>query len=730
MASTDGTAYTDADIYGRGLDGVFGSGAENLSKKNALLQLKAERDSKMRRKGRDFIEYDLYGRADPRVFGRDAHKINAAYAAEVWKTKRSGMLKKQSLRTLLFPFGKSRGQNQSEKKAEEGFGENRNLEAIDDTTQRQEGTERPASTDEPTIGPAGVETDNFANRTEASFYDSSVEIIGGRQLSGEIDDLGIASVAEVSSPEASLLGSSQNGSSDSDVPQSTIFSWLVQARGQSKSITRADGEEVPYVDSVQREMITPVQQRRPSEIPTDAEACASQNSILAENREASADFSPHASAENPEIKPTVLPKSYSGKISKSDFKSSSSSSASSVGIEAVPVTDKDLRESPSHSIEESVSAYKNYSPTNSGSFAVPSRSYAYQSNAEIGEGHQNDVTLGHRGVELTQLFGTGSTDSSQSDATASQPSETAESDKDDCPEVIMKTTFVDAVPLQSNETEHMDLNESNARNSSEETDVCATADLEKSSNNDRETMLADLSNANTKSLDVVAEAQNIETRSHSNSRKVGDEAITNALQTLDSRAPNNSSLALESKDGETEKHVTLPVMEDELTVEEAVANELETDNSEDEFVDALDSLEDSDQSSAMASSSEVVSSSDYSTGEDSDEIDSSANSAGSGRGSSAALSNNKTRPDNNDPLTEIETDSLRFRDQHSLARSRERSGSAHTSLPVSLTESAKKSSDSSESSFYSQVFESTVVDEDDNSDVFLVPSSTPNESLP
>ena len=62
----------DIDLYGRGFDGIFGPGAEQIGRQEALLRLKGEHDRKTAVRPGNFVDRDLYGRGDPRIFGAAA----------------------------------------------------------------------------------------------------------------------------------------------------------------------------------------------------------------------------------------------------------------------------------------------------------------------------------------------------------------------------------------------------------------------------------------------------------------------------------------------------------------------------------------------------------------------------------------------------------------------------------------------------------------------------------
>ena len=62
----------DIDLYGRGFDGIFGPGAEQIGRREALLRLKGEHERKTAVRPGNFVDRDLYGRGDPRIFGAAA----------------------------------------------------------------------------------------------------------------------------------------------------------------------------------------------------------------------------------------------------------------------------------------------------------------------------------------------------------------------------------------------------------------------------------------------------------------------------------------------------------------------------------------------------------------------------------------------------------------------------------------------------------------------------------
>lgn len=100
---TSQPSFVDLDLYGRGFDGIFGSGAEAAGRRSALLKQKKTQQAHFAEQESSYIEYDLYGRGDPRIFGENAHLLNAAEAeAKMPNTKTAGR-KKMSLRAVIFP---------------------------------------------------------------------------------------------------------------------------------------------------------------------------------------------------------------------------------------------------------------------------------------------------------------------------------------------------------------------------------------------------------------------------------------------------------------------------------------------------------------------------------------------------------------------------------------------------------------------------------------------------
>lgn len=100
----------EKDMYGRGFDGLFGKGGQTQTNRQALLKLKAIRDSRSAVKEGDIIDHDIYGRADPRLFGLNAHVANQNQAASA--LVRSQRPEKKSLKAIMFParkFLKTRG---------------------------------------------------------------------------------------------------------------------------------------------------------------------------------------------------------------------------------------------------------------------------------------------------------------------------------------------------------------------------------------------------------------------------------------------------------------------------------------------------------------------------------------------------------------------------------------------------------------------------------------------
>jgi hypothetical protein len=92
---------TEADVYGRGNDDVFGDGASAATTRAAKIALMNIRDVRSGISITDAIECDLYGRGDPRVFGAGAHiKSKKEAASSLRRAKRMAQV---SLRTLMIP---------------------------------------------------------------------------------------------------------------------------------------------------------------------------------------------------------------------------------------------------------------------------------------------------------------------------------------------------------------------------------------------------------------------------------------------------------------------------------------------------------------------------------------------------------------------------------------------------------------------------------------------------
>lgn len=700
-------SYADIDIYGRGFDIVFGKGAEHRAKKNALLQLKAERDSKMLLNGNDFIEYDLYGRADPRIFGPDAHNINAESAAEASKSKRNRMLRKKSLRAILFPFGRNRKgngifnrnvSNEADPKENEV---KQHLEPIDDSP-RQVRKEILSSERRPNATPASVphveKSLDFDKGADAIVDVSAPDVIvDNEQDSNEFDDFGIASVAEVSSPEVSDVGTS-NSSSQSDAPQSNVFSKLAQERATGTSTSHLKTEKTLPTDFVRHHSNSQLLQNDTCNDPSDLVIPTTGSSSRPRDQAMSSDSSSDVCMPHPNLKSAYATlSSHFPRMLTPEVNSTSASSSSSLGIGGVRVTDVDDSDSQSNSLDKSV-ASDECSLTNSGSFAIGNNESVSGLNPEIVEDLLDvDKSVGDQGVHLAHLFGGGSADSSDSDASSSRPSIALNTNsEDDCePQVIVKDVFLDPVGVDSN-------NET-LRNELNETSVPVSADG-----------------------DVVWIGR---ARSGAEAAVLSRQQTGNPLHMqYDREGARNSSFVIENGTDDADKDTIKQQGEDEYVAEEAVPAHYDSDDTEDDFVDALDSIQDSDKSGAAASSSEVVSSSVYSTEEDSDELESSEQASGElshfENGSSNSLSKRSSSSNPSDFSGRL-FESSRSLGGSSTANPQDLSGSP----PVSSAAASKQSSDKTESSFYSQVFASTVVDEDDNSDIFLLALNTPHEEL-
>lgn len=79
------SSFVEIDLYGRAFDGIFGRGAEQEGRRQALQKQKKLRDKQYAKHNKSssvyiahYVDLDLYGRGDPRVFGREVADLDPA----------------------------------------------------------------------------------------------------------------------------------------------------------------------------------------------------------------------------------------------------------------------------------------------------------------------------------------------------------------------------------------------------------------------------------------------------------------------------------------------------------------------------------------------------------------------------------------------------------------------------------------------------------------------------
>lgn len=717
-------SYTDIDIYGRGFDGVFGPGAEKIGRRNAVLALKAKQDFKACNASNDYIEYDLYGRADPRIFGFNAHKINAESTAEHSKQRRSLRKGKKSLRAILSPFGKrgrlSRFLKRKSSKQVQSNTEDRSIETSNRSivnTQLEPiednplgvGNELPSEESPPpvTAGTVASVAKIFNSEKKAEKVERSLAAETGLSKADEVyvpqrshefqdvEDLDVASIAEVSSPEVSDVGT-WSKSSKSEVEEPETDSTAVE-KGWQSSASHVNAEDKSPVDSVQTHSTSRLMQDQPS-----SNEASNNNSIQAgdsfgvqeymaskavSQTGANSDFGSTSRAiHSPDI---VSPRASSG----------SASSSSSLGIEAVAVTEVGGSDSHSRSTDDPVQSERDASSGESGSFTMQN-----STGSSLLENQLIDASPRNQKARVPDLCQRGSSEPSLDSGTA-MPNSSG------------------SVNSNKNETSNGTLANRGVRPNGDGMEIDDEGSITEL------VVLNQMDPAERDGMGIQRKGSGLE-----------QAAVNRTGSTNDREAARNTSFTYYTEAEHAARNTKLREDDEYITVE-AVVGEYDCDDSDDEaFVDALDSAEDSDQSMAAASSSEIVSSSMYSTTEDSDELESSEGSSReysqSKRGSSAGMSKQgsgfhlsaSTGNSHDKPVSPGGSFTARSQGPSSSHHaSSSGSGPNLVSPSDSSGLASNHSSDETESSFYSEVFESTVGDEDDNSDVFLMALSTPHE---
>lgn len=726
-------SYTDIDIYGRGFDGVFGPGAEKIGRRNALLALKAKQDFKVSNTSNGYIDYDLYGRGDPRIFGVYAHKINAESTAEHLKQRRSRRPGNKSLRAILAPFGKpvrfTRFFNRKSSTMVQTNTEAHSMEASDRSIASQQlepiddklyimGNTLPSEESHPPLPPGTITT--AAKRFDSENKTGTVgrfippdtgpsraaEVYGPQRSNDfhDLVDLDIASVAEVSSPEVSDVGTSSK-SSQSDVQESETESEAAEKGEQSLSSHVSAGDNVP-ADRERKHSTSRLMPDQPGSNHSSANLIRAGDSFAVQEDSTSQEVS--QTGDNGDSASTSRTSSSSEVLSPNA--SSGSASSSSLGIDAVAVTEVEGSDSHTRSAEDSVESERDASSGDSDSFTMENSKSSSTLNVALLENQEIDASPGNQKERLAHLFERGSIEPSLNSGTATPKSS-------------------DFVNNSTNETSSEAIATRGIPPNGDGMQIDGDESISE------RVVVTQLESADRDDMEIQRKVSGIEQVAVNRKASANQGHLE-----YDREAARNSSFAYVTETEDAGRNTMLR-KDDEYIAEEAVFAEYDSDDSDtEEFLDALDSVEDSDHSMAGASSSEIVSSSMYSSAEDSDELESSEEMSRehskSARGSSPGMSNHDSGFHHSASTGKAHGNSGSLGGS-STARSQGLSSSHHVSSngsgpnlvssPGSSALASKHSSDETESSFYSQVFESTVADEDDNSDVFLTALSTPHE---
>lgn len=581
-------SYTDIDIYGRGLDTVFGKGAEKYTKANALLDLKTNRDRKMRGNAA-YVDYDLYGRADPRIFGQNAHKINLESAAAASRTTNQRSPNKKSLRAIFFPLGRARKANGflkdklGRKPRKDSL--DQHLEPLDDSPHNV-AHDKTFKNTAPNALVASVDESTARKLVEAhpavaeeTVMDGNKKGLGSRQETADFDDCGIASVAEVSSPEASDVPSKSTSSSD-EVPKSNFFLKMLSKKRSSRKVSGINGNDATILkDQPSRSMpIAMKEQYDPDTVkPMNRPVAIGQSGT-----DSSSAVDASSCEDSGSVSLSVEPKEA---VASESSLLEGSTAPSSIGIEAVKIPDAGyVSESNSSGSQSSV---QDSGSSNSGSFSmarnIQLEGIALDNHPFIEE---KDLT-NSGGSPFTNLFQTGSQHSSDSGTGTPKPAvNPAKTNADICE----RENGIAHAPIHKSAQGGLDADQTEDK--SEREQLSEECDELSGTNTQCET----------KPIKVIPDQSESELYPVISDMGLDIAASVRRIDSEDEGMDTN-------QERQNSEHL----------VDEGDESSSES-SSNDEFVDALDKITDSEGTKLAESSSAAESSSLYTTGEDSDEM--------------------------------------------------------------------------------------------------------------
>lgn len=593
-------SYTDIDIYGRGLDTVFGKGAETYTKANALLELKTRRDRKMRGNA-EYVDYDLYGRADPRIFGHDAHKINLESAAAASRTTNQRSPNKKSLRAIFFPFVRARKTNGF---LRDKLGRKSPKDTLDQHLEPLDDSPHNVALDRTfkNITPSGLVTPVDENTTKKlveahpagaveKVMDDNEKGLGSRQETADFDDCGIASVAEVSSPEASDVPSKSTSSSD-EVPKSNFFLKMLSKRRSAGKVSGINGNKA---------MVLKDQSSRPMPIAVteqyESDTVKAMSRPVATGQSGTDSSSVVDASSNEDSGSVSFPVEPKAVLASESSLLEASTGPSSIDIDAVKVSDAGyVSESNSSGSQSSV---QDGGSSNSGSFSMARNIQQEGTTLDNGPFIEEKDLTNSGGSPFENLFQTGSLHSSESGAgTPKQAAYPEKTNADGCERenVIAHAPIhksaqggLDAFQTKDErEREHLSVECDELSGTNTQSEAKPVNVIPDQSESELYPVISDVG------LDIAASVRRIDSED--------EDMDTN-------QESQNSGHLVDKGDGSS------------------------SESSDDEFVDALDEITDSDGTKLAESSSPVESSSLYTTGEDSDDMPFAENTSASPSGS-------------------------------------------------------------------------------------------------
>lgn len=250
----------DLDLYGRAFDGIFGDGAENISRRQTLLHQKGLADKMHAAEA--YIELDHYGRGDPRIFGPNAH-IACMQEAKRSMDQKKLHPDKMKLRGLLLPSAgierkakslvrklsiRLRSPSAEAVTPSDVSEEDAEAEMFDNTPRRVK-SKLPSEEKRPTIEPGTVARTirSLNSGSDMEFRMAS----GGRPFGGHLHGMVIGSQSGAfSGQDSSVYECPVPGSSSPEASAATISSPEVSEAESSQEVSDSSSSEAEDSDEV------------------------------------------------------------------------------------------------------------------------------------------------------------------------------------------------------------------------------------------------------------------------------------------------------------------------------------------------------------------------------------------------------------------------------------------------------------------------------------------------